>query len=303
MRAQFVLSETWIGLRRNLTMTIAVITTVAISLALFGAGLLVNQQVSEMRNYWDQRITLTIYMCNDISPTSACQENGAATEEDREALEGQLNSLPEVEDFRYLTAAEAWADFQERIGSSNEALAEAAQEGDIPENYRVQLTNPDNYDTVRAAVDGAAGVDSVSNDQRVLEQFFGLLDGLKWAALVVAGVQLAAAALLIGNTIRLSAYSRRRETGIMRLVGASNFYIQLPFLLEGAIAGLIGGVIASGFIVATRYTLLTQIEEWFQFDVALGTGSLLYVIGVSMILGVLLCTVTSFLTLRRYLKV
>lgn len=303
MRAQFVLSETWIGLRRNLTMTIAVITTVAISLALFGAGLLVNQQVSEMRNYWDQRITLTIYMCNEISPTAACQENGAATEEDRNALEDQLSSLSEVDEFRFLTEAEAWQDFQDRIGSSNEALAEAAQEGDIPENYRVQLTNPDNYDTVRDAVDGAAGVDSVSNDQRVLEQFFGLLDGLKWAALVVAGVQLAAAALLIGNTIRLSAYSRRRETGIMRLVGASNFYIQLPFLLEGAIAGFIGGLIASGFIVATRFTLLTQIEEWFQFDVALGPGALLYVIGVSMILGVLLCTVTSFLTLRRYLKV
>ena len=303
MRAQFVLSETWIGLRRNLTMTIAVITTVAISLALFGAGLLVNQQVSEMRNYWDQRITLTIYMCNEISPTTACQENGAATPEDRAALEQQLDSLAEVESYRYLTAAEAWQDFQERIGSSNEALAEAAQEGDIPDNYRVQLTNPDHYDAVRAAVDGADGVDSVSNDQRVLEQFFGLLDGLKWAALMVALVQLGAAALLIGNTIRLSAYSRRRETGIMRLVGASNFYIQLPFLLEGAIAGFLGGVIASGFIAATRFTLLTQIEEWFQFDVALGAGALLYVIGVSMILGVLLCTVTSFLTLRRYLKV
>lgn len=303
MRAQFVLSETWIGLRRNLTMTIAVITTVAISLALFGAGLLVNQQVSEMRTYWDQRITLTIYMCTDISPTETCQENGEASEEDRTQLVETLDGLSEVDDYRYLTAAEAWQDFQERIGSSNEALAGAAQEGDIPDNYRVQLTDPNHYDTVRAAVDGAPGVDTVSDDQRVLEQFFSLLDGLKWAALVVALVQLAAAALLIGNTIRLSAYSRRRETGIMRLVGASNFYIQLPFLLEGAIAGFIGGLIASGFIVATRYTLLTRIEDWFQFDVALGTGSLLYVIGVSMILGVLLCTITSFLTLRRYLKV
>src|SRR5690625_7975641 len=104
---------------------------------------------------------------------------------------------------------------------------------------------------------------------------FGILEGLKWADLLLDCLQLAAAALLIGNTIRLSAYSRRRETGIMRLVGASNFYIQLPFLLEGAIAGLIGGLIASGFIVATRFTLLTQIEGWFQFDVALGPGAML----------------------------
>ncbi|MEE2038718.1 permease-like cell division protein FtsX [Nocardiopsis sp. CT-R113] len=303
MRAQFVLSETWIGLRRNLTMTIAVITTVAISLSLFGAGLLVNQQVSEMRTYWDERITLTVYMCTDISPTTVCEENGAATEEDRAELASNLDGMSEVEGYEYLTPAQAWQDFQDRLGASNEALAGAAQEGDIPDNYRVQLTDPSHYDTVRDAVQGSPGVDSVSNDKGLLEQFFGLLDVLKWAALVVALVQLAAAALLIGNTIRLSAYSRRRETGIMRLVGASNFYIQLPFLLEGAIAGFAGGLIASGFIVATRYTLLTRIEEWFQFDVALGTGALMYVIGVSMILGVLLCAVTSFLTLRRYLKV
>ncbi|WP_223838934.1 permease-like cell division protein FtsX [Nocardiopsis deserti] len=303
MRAQFVLSETWIGLRRNLTMTIAVITTVAISLTLFGAGLLVNQQVSEMRTYWDERITLTVYMCTEISPTTACQENGPATDEDRQALEQTLDGLEQVQEYTYLTTAEAWQDFQDRFGSSNEALANATQEGDIPDNYRVQLTDPSQYQTVRSAVEGAPGVDSVSDDELVLEQFFGLLDGLRAAALVLAGVQLAAAALLIGNTIRLSAYSRRRETGIMRLVGASNFYIQLPFLLEGAVAGLIGGLIASGFIVATRYTLLTQIEDWFQFDMALGAGSLLYVIGVSMILGILLCTITSFLTLRRYLKI
>ncbi|WP_017596793.1 permease-like cell division protein FtsX [Nocardiopsis lucentensis] len=303
MRAQFVLSETWIGLRRNLTMTVAVITTVAISLALFGGGLLVNQQVSEMRNFWDSRITLTVYMCNDISPAEACQENGAATEEQRTELQGKLEGMSQVDNVEYMSAAEAWEDFQKRIGSTNEALANAAQEGDIPDNFRVQLTDPSHYNTVRDAVSGAPGVDSVSNDQSVLEDFFGLLDGLKWAALVVAGVQLAAAALLIGNTIRLSAYSRRRETGIMRLVGASNFYIQLPFLLEGAIAGFIGGLIASGFIVATRFTLLSRIEEWFQFDVAVDTSALLAVIGVSIILGVLLCTITSFLTLRRYLKI
>ncbi|GAA3759679.1 cell division transport system permease protein [Spinactinospora alkalitolerans] len=302
MRAQFVLSEIWIGLRRNLTMTIAVITTVAISLALFGGGLLINQQVSEMRGYWDQRISLTIYLCTDVSVSTTCQENGPATEEDRTALQADLEQMSEVSSVEYVTQAEAWQDFQDRF-ANQEALVEATEEGDIPDNFRVQLTDPSQYDAVQSAVEGRGGVDTVSNDQSVLDQFFGLLDGLKWAALTVAMVQLAAAALLIGNTIRLSAYSRRRETGIMRLVGASNFYIQLPFLLEGAIAGLIGGIFASGFIVATKFFLLDRIQEWFQFDVTLGMGSVLYVIGMSMILGVLLCTIASFLTLRRYLRV
>ncbi|MFC7327574.1 permease-like cell division protein FtsX [Marinactinospora rubrisoli] len=302
MRAQFVLSEIWIGLRRNLTMTIAVITTVAISLALFGAGLLINQQVTEMRRTWDSQISLTIYLCTDNSPSTVCEENGAATDDDRAAIQADLEQMSEVASVEYVTAADAYADFQQRF-SNQEALVEATQEGDIPDNFRVKLATPDDYEAVQSAVEGRPGIDTISNDQGVLDRFFGLLDGLKWAALTVAMVQLVAAALLIGNTIRLSAYSRRRETGIMRLVGASNFYIQLPFLLEGAISGLIGGIFASGFIFATKYFLLDRIQSWFQFNVTLGLGSVFYVIGVSIILGVLLCTIASFLTLRRYLRV
>ncbi len=292
----------WIGLRRNLTMTIAVIITVAISLALFGSGLLVQQQISHMRQFWDERVSVTVYMCTDVSPSKTCQENGAATNEDRESLQADLEALPEVSSVKYVTASEAWKDFQDRF-SENQALTEAAQEGDIPDNFRVQLKDPNQFDAVLNAVEGRQGVDSVHNDQKVLDQFFELLDGLKWAALVVAFVQLGAAALLIGNTIRLSAYSRRRETGIMRLVGASNFYIQLPFLLEGAISGLIGGIIASGFIVGAKFLLLDRIQSWFNFDISLSGGSVAYVIGLSLILGILLCTIASFLTLRRYLRV
>ncbi len=283
-------------------MTVAVITTVAISLALFGGGLLINQQVTEMRRYWDERISLTIYMCTDTSLSPTCEESGAATDEERTEIQDDLEGMPQVANVEYVTASEAWQDFQERF-SNHDALVEAAQEGDIPDNFRVQLQDPTQYQEVQDAVQGRPGVDSISDDQQVLEQFFSLLDGLKWAALVVSFIQLAAAALLIGNTIRLSAYSRRRETGIMRLVGASNFYIQLPFLLEAAVAGLIGGIFASGFIVATRFFLLDRIQDWFQFDITLGIGAVMYVIGVSLILGILLCTVAAFLTLRRYLRV
>ncbi|MGV2385221.1 MAG UNVERIFIED_CONTAM: permease-like cell division protein FtsX [Thermobifida fusca] len=302
MRAQFVLSEIWIGLRRNLTMTIAVITTVAISLALFGAGMLINQQVSAMRGYWDQRISITIYLCTESSPSSHCVENGPATDEDRAAIQADLESMPEVASVEYVDQAQAWQDFQGRF-ANQQALVEATKEGDIPDNFRVQLVDPSQYEKVQESFRNRAGVDMVSNDKDVLDRFFELFDVLKWAALTFAIVQLAAAALLIGNTIRLSAYSRRRETGIMRLVGASNFYIQLPFLLEGAICGLIGGIIASGFIVAARYVLLDKIQDWFYSGVRLSTGALLSVIGMSIILGVLLCAIASFLTLRRYLRV
>ena len=222
--------------------------------------------------------------------------------EDRAAIQADLESMPEVASVEYVDQAQAWEDFQNRF-ANQQALVEATQEGDIPDNFRVQLVDPSQYEKVQESFRNRAGVDMVSNDKDVLDRFFELFDVLKWAALTFAIVQLAAAALLIGNTIRLSAYSRRRETGIMRLVGASNFYIQLPFLLEGAICGLIGGIIASGFIVAARYVLLDKIQDWFYSGVRLSTGALLSVIGMSIILGVLLCAIASFLTLRRYLRV
>lgn len=302
MRAQFVLSEIWIGLRRNLTMTIAVIITVAISLSLFGTGLLINQQVNEMRRFWDERIQMTVFLCTENSTTSVCQEEGPATDEDRQAIEDELQAMPEVTDVRYVAPDEAYADFEERF-ASDEALVEATEEGDIPDNFRVSVRDANEVDLVSDRIATLDGIDTISDDQAVLDQFFNLLDGLKWGALTVAFVQLAAAALLIGNTIRLSAYSRRRETGIMRLVGASNFYIQLPFLLEGVVAGLLGGFIASAFIVGAKFTLLDRVQDWFQFDITLGLGSVFYVIGVTIILGVLICLVASFITLRRYLKV
>ncbi|MFB9803303.1 permease-like cell division protein FtsX, partial [Streptomonospora salina] len=254
------------------------------------------------RQYWNERVTLTIYMCTEISNSTTCEENGPATDQQRQDIQSDLESMDQVQSVEYVSAEQAFKDFQDRF-ANNQAMIDAVRKGDLPDNFRVQLADPSKYQAVANDMQGREGIDTIYDDQQVLEQFFGLLDGLTTAALTVSFVQLAAAALLIGNTVRLAAYNRRKETGIMRLVGASNFYIQLPFLLEGAIAGLIGGIIASGFIVAARFLLLTRIQEWFQFDVTLSTGSLLSVIGVSIILGVLLCTVASFLTLRRYLRV
>jgi cell division transport system permease protein len=120
---------------------------------------------------------------------------------------------------------------------------------------------------------------------------------------VIAVILLVAAILLVANTIRLSAFNRRRETGIMRLVGASNFYIQLPFLLEGVIAGLFGWLVAAGLLIAVKSLWLDTLQQYFTFNVGLSAGDLVQVVILTMCVGVLLCGATSFLTLRRYLRV
>ena len=142
-------------------------------------------------------------------------------------------------------------------------------------------------------------------DQRaILDRFFQVLNGFQVAALFIALVQIVAAALLISNTIRVAAFSRRRETGIMRLVGASNFYIQLPFLLEGAIAGLIGAILACASIIGIKkFFVEDRLEPSFQFTAFIGWEAVWVVVPILLLAGVGLSALASFLTLRRYLRV
>ena len=303
MRSQFVLSEIWIGLRRNLTMTMALIVVVAISLSLLGTGLLFVKQVDRTRTYWQGKVELSIYLCVKTSPEPQCQQNGPSTAAERSQLYQQLVSMPQVEHVYYVSQQTAYSEFKQEF-SNEPALVQDTQEGDIPDSFEVKLKNPDaDYPIVASAVTGAAGVETVVDEMTILDKFYRLLDGATNAVVIIALILIVAAVLLMANTIRLSAFNRRRETAIMRLVGASNFYIQLPFLLEGAIAGLIGWAIAAGLLVAVKSLMLDSLGQYFSFNVGLSVGDLIEVILLSMVVGVLLCGVTSFLTLRRYLRI
>ena len=302
MRSQFVLSEIWIGLRRNLTMTMALIVVVAISLSLLGTGLLFVKQVDRTRTYWQGKVELSIYLCIKTSPQPQCQQNGPATQAERQRLYQQLVSMPQVQKVYYVSQQQAYSEFRQYF--SNEPVVQDTQEGDIPDSFEVKLKNPEaDYSIVASAVTGAQGVETVVDEMTILDKFYRLLDGARNAVVIIALILIVAAVLLVANTIRLSAFNRRRETAIMRLVGASNFYIQLPFLLEGTIAGLIGWAIAAGLLVAVKSFMLDSLEQYFSFNVGLSVGDLIEVIVFSMAVGVLLCGVTSFLTLRRYLRI
>jgi cell division transport system permease protein len=137
----------------------------------------------------------------------------------------------------------------------------------------------------------------------VLTKFYKLLDGARNAVVIIAIILIIAAILLVANTIRLSAFNRRRETSIMRLVGASNFYVQLPFLVEGMIAGLIGWLVSAGLLITVKSLWLDGLQQYFPFNVQLSTADLVEVVILAMIIGLALCGTTSFLTLRRYLRV
>ena len=301
MRSNFVFQEIWVGLRRNLTMTVALIVVVAISLSLLGTGLLFVKQVDSTRTYWQSKVEISVYLCYADSANPSC--HGAVSPAQTTALEQRLKSMSQVQNVTYVSQAQAWALYKQAF-SNDQSYVSTLKETDMPPSLEVKTQNSSADDNiVVSAMTGQAGVDSVIDEMSILAKFYSLLNGLRNAVVTVALILVVAAVLLVANTIRLSAFNRRRETGIMRLVGASNFYIQLPFLLEGVIAGLLGWVVAVALLIGVKSLLLNNLQQYFNYNVGLSTGDLVEVIVLAMVVGIALCGVTSFVTLRRYLRV
>jgi cell division transport system permease protein len=304
MRAQFVFSEVWIGLRRNLTMTIALVVVVAISLSLLGTGLLFVKQVDNTRTYWQSKVQLSVYLCTSQTLSANCAKNGPVTPAERDTIEQNLKTLTQyITSVAYVSQSQAVQQFRQEFANSP-ILVKYTNADQIPSSFEIKLKNTEaDAAPVQTIVDGYPGVAEVVNDASILDQFYKLLDGARNAVVIIAIFLLVAAILLVANTIRLSAFNRRRETSIMRLVGASNFYVQLPFLVEGMIAGLFGWLVATGLLIAVKSLWLDALQGYFPYGVTLNSADLVEVIIIALIAGVLICGATSFLTLRRYLRV
>ncbi|WP_328913749.1 MULTISPECIES: permease-like cell division protein FtsX [unclassified Streptomyces] len=305
MRAQFVLSEIGVGLRRNLTMTFAVIISVALSLALTGSAVLANKQVDSMKGYWYGKVQVTIYMCNkgDATSTPNCAK-GAVTDDQKAQILTDLKKLPIVEKVYFESAEEAYKRYKVQFKSS--PVASSITPDQMQQNYRVKLKDPKKFTIVASAFNGRPGVQSVEDQRAVLKNLFSLLNGMTLAAYVLLAFMLTVAMLLIVNTVRVSAFSRRRETGIMRLVGASSFYIQMPFIMEAAFAGLVGAGLACVMLLGGRYFMIDaglKLQDKIPLVTFLGWDSVIKVLPLVLLIGVIMPAVAAFIALRRYLKV
>jgi cell division transport system permease protein len=293
MRVNFVLSEVATGLRRNLTMTVAMILTTAISLGLMGTGLLIAGMISDMKEIYYDKVQVSIFLTDDVS------------EDQRNAIASQLDASPEVASVVYESKEEAYERFRQQFSQQPE-LVENTPPDALPESFRVELVNPERYEVIAAEFpNGQNGVDQVRDEGDFLDRLFSLLNGARNATIAVAVVQALAALLLISNTIQLAAFNRRNETNIMRLVGASRWYTQLPFILEAALAGLIGALLAVGGLVLTKVlfvdkTLAGPIKAGIIPPVDWSAiATIAPVIGAA---GVGLAAVAAYVTLRLYVR-
>ena len=300
MRAGFIAQEVRIGIRRNVTMTLAVMTTVAISLTLLGIGFLANSQVRVMKDYWYDKIEVSVFLCGALSESTSCTA-GSVTDTQRSSIQADLQALPVVEKVYYESQSQAYQHFQENFKGS--AIAQNVTPDQLPESFRVKLKDPTQFAVVQSAFAGRPGVDTVQDQRTILDKFFKLLDVLRNGALLIGLASIITALLLISNTMRIAAFNRRRETGVMKLVGASSFSIQLPFLLEGIFSALIGLGISTGLLSLFKLLIDSKVAPLLSFtrffnwsDVWVASAELLGV-------GLLLSALASFVTLRKHLKV
>jgi len=304
MRFRHIFSETGSGLRQNLTMTLAVIMTMWVSLSLFGLGLLANQQVDLMKGRWYDKIEISVFLCTKDVGGDRCEPGQDVTPAQKDVIRQTLVTNPEVAPggVYFENKAEAYAEFTKAYEGN--PISDSLTQDQMQESFRVKLKNPETYQGVVSSVAGLDGVQNVRDLRQYLDPFFKALRVLQWGTITASALLLLAAALQIGNTIRLATFARRREIGIMRLVGASNLYITLPFLLEAVIAAVLGIGLACATLASIIYfVIIKKAEVSIQSLPWIGWDQSLPAMGGVTVVGLLLSIIPTLITTRKYLRV
>jgi cell division transport system permease protein len=303
MRFGLIMSEAFTGLRRNLSMVVSVVLVTFVSLTFVGAAILMQMQIGTMRDFWVERAQVAVYMCTSISTPATCS-NGEATPEQVEEVRAKLVGsalAPLIRELTFLDHQQAYDELLQIAGEENASVITADQ---VNETFRITLVDPEQSDVIIEAFSGMQGVELVNDQMQYLDPLFSALTIATYIAVGIAVLMLIAAVLLIATTIRLSAYARRRELGIMRLVGASNRFIQTPFILEGVIAALLGSILASAAIIAGVHFGVDQylrnrvdfVTTWVDI------GDAWIVVPVLILVGVALAALSAGFAIRRWLR-
>jgi len=305
MRFGLIMSEVGNGLRRNVSMVVSVILVTFISLTFVGAAILLQSQIGQMKGYWYDRAQVAVYFCTEASEAENCT-NAEATPEQKGLVESQLASpalASLIDRYEFESHDQAFERYQDQFSDSE--FADFVTPEFLNEAYWVNLKDPTQSDALVESLSTLAGVEEVKDQRKYLDPIFAALNAASFTAIGIAGLMLIAAVLLIATTIRLSAFSRRRELGIMRLVGASNRFIQTPFILEGVIAALIGSVLAAGAVLAiVRFFVQGYLGSTLQTTTAvIGMSDALLVAPLLLLIGVLLAGASASVAISRYLKV
>jgi cell division transport system permease protein len=302
-RFSYIALEAYRGFRRNALLATSMVIIVAISLTLLGVALLAGRQVALYGGYWADKIEVSVFLTKDVDQAR------------RTEIERQLNEIPVVQRVYYEPREEAYKRFKEQFKDSPDMVRNVSPNA-MPESFRIKLADPDQFAQVydkfcpgKVDANGrdvcSDGIDLVVDQRKLVERFFAVLNLLRNSFLVLAAVLGLAAVVLIAVTVRVAAFARRKETQIMKLVGASNTYIRLPFLAEGVFAGLLGALVAFGFLRIGMYyigRMRDQVAIFAQLPLV-GMSDFWSTWTVLLGLGVFVSGFASLIALRKYVRV
>src|ERR1700759_317096 len=277
-------------------MTVAMILTTAISIGLFGGGLLVVLLAEHSRAIYLDRVETQVFLTEDVSANDP-----GCTVDPCKALRGKLEGREDVKSVRFLNRQDAYDDAIRKFPQ----YKEVAGKDSFPASFIVKLENPEQHKDFDSAIQGQPGVLSVLNQKDLIDRLFAVLDGLSKAAFAVALVQAIGAILLIANMVQVAAYTRRTEIGIMRLVGASRWYTQLPFLVEAMLAAFIGVVISIvGLILVRALFLENALNQFYQANLIsrIDYADIVYIAPILLFVGGAMAGLTAYVTLRLYVR-
>lgn len=302
MRASFVMSGVGQGLRRNVLMSIALIMITFVSLYFLAGALLTGKEINKFRDKYEEKLSVQVFMCGPppYGQGDVCKHPFSPNE--KLQLQAKLKADPQVTNVKFLTSQEVYNKNKDFLGADSDLL----QASDFPSEFVITLKDLRNdYSEVKARYAKTAGVSAIQNEDEGLKTILDIFDKSRIGALAFALVVLVAATLLMAITIQVAAAQRRNETNIMRLVGASRWMTQLPFVIEAMITAVIGGVLT---IPALWFSKTYVLNGIFGHSVSHGVlpdlslNDVLIASGESLLVGIVLAIITAYVTLRAYVR-
>jgi cell division transport system permease protein len=290
LKLDYFFKETFQGLRRNGLVAFAAVSTAFIALFLLGGALLVGKEVSLLIARTEANVEVSVFLQNTISPTQQSH------------LGDLLNHMPEVASVHYESKAEAYARFKRLFANQPQLVASVGQDA-LPASFRVKLKDPEKFQVVAARLTSQPGIDKIVDQRDVLKRLFAITRVFRVGVFAVALIMLIASAALIMNTVRMAVFARRKEIGIMRLVGATNWFIRAPFIIEGVIEGLIGSVAAIVGLLIMKVAFIDPLRGQVGFLPLIGMPEIRSTAPWLLLGGIVVAGVASLFAMRRFLEV
>jgi cell division transport system permease protein len=289
-RFEYLFRETTSGLRRNGLVAFAAISTTFIALLLFGLALLISRQVSLMIEATTGNVEVAVYLTDPVNPQTV------------DSLTTKLTKLPVVADVSFESKAQACDRFK-RLFANQAALVNNVDCDALPASLRVKLDDPEQYAQVAAVLRGQPGIDRIVDQSAFLDRLFSVTRVFRVGVLLVSFVMLLSAAILIANTVRMGLFARRKEIGIMKLVGATNWRIRMPFLVEGLVESLIGAGAAVLFLFGLKVAFINPLYDTIQFVPWVTNKDVIAIIPWLLVAGAVVAVLAGLVGMRRFLDV